>query len=189
MTVAWLPLRDLRSRPRALALFTVNTGSGSVSRYLIARGGALTLLGSTPVRGGSAVAATDDRLSPDGRYLFVVESRTGAVGKFRIAADLDRLWAAIPAPAAVTVVLESTRNARVPLSAWFRRRGARVILVPPEQSADLREYYFKHTKSDRLDSRMLARLPLLHPDGLHPAEGPGPADALRRAARLPASPL
>jgi len=36
---------------------------------------------------------------------------------------------------------------------------------------------------------MLARLPLLHPDGLHPAEGPGPADALRRAARLPASPL
>ena len=99
------------------------------------------------------------------------------------------LWAAIPAPAAVTVVLESTRNARVPLSAWFRRRGARVILVPPEQSADLREYYFKHTKSDRLDSRMLARLPLLHPDGLHPAEGPGPADALRRAARLPASPL
>jgi len=133
-----------------LALFTVNTGSGSVSRYLIARSGALTLLGSTPVRGGSAVAATDDRLSPDGRYLFVVESRTGAVGKFRIAADLDRLWAAIPAPAAVTVVLESTRNARVPLSAWFRRRGARVILVPPEQSADLREYYFKHTKSDLL---------------------------------------
>ena len=102
-------------------------------------------------------------------------------------ADLDRLWAAIPSPAAVTVVLEPTRNAWVPLAAWFRRHGARVILVPPEQSADLREYYSKHTKSDHLDSRMLARLPLLHPDGLRPAEGLGPADAMRRATRLRAS--
>ena len=41
------------------------------------------------------------------------------------------------------------------------------MLVPPEQSADLRDYYSKHAKSDRLDSRMLARLPLLHPEGLH----------------------
>jgi transposase len=102
-------------------------------------------------------------------------------------ADLDRLWAAIPSAAAVTVVLEPTRNAGVPLAAWFRRHGARVILVPPEQSADLREYYSKYTKSDHLDSRMLARLPLLHPDGLRPAEGLGPADAMRRATRLRAS--
>jgi len=108
--------------------------------------------------------------------------------KFRTTtADLGRLWAAIPSPAAVTVVLEPTRNAWVPLAAWFRRHGARVILVPPEQSADLREYYSKHTKSDHLDSRMLARLPLLHPDGLRPAEGLGPADAMRRATRLRAS--
>jgi transposase len=102
-------------------------------------------------------------------------------------ADLDRLWAAIPSAAAVTVVMEPTRNARVPLAAWFRRHGARVILVPPEQSADLRDYYSKHAKSDHLDSRMLARLPLLHPDGLRPAEGLGPADPLRRATKLRAS--
>lgn len=102
-------------------------------------------------------------------------------------AGLDRLWATIPSAAAVTVVMEPTRNAWVPLAAWFRRHGARVILVPPEQSADLRDYYSKHAKSDHLDSRMLARLPLLHPDGLRPAEGLGPADALRRATRLRAS--
>ena len=77
--------------------------------------------------------------------------------------------------------MEPTRNAWVPLAAWFRRHGATVIMVPPEQSADLRDYYSKHAKSDRLDSRMLARLPLLHPDGLRPAEGLGPADPLRRA--------
>ena len=108
--------------------------------------------------------------------------------KFRTtAADLDRLWGSIPAGAALTVVMEPTRNAWVPLAAWFRRHGATVIMVPPEQSADLRDYYSKHAKSDRLDSRMLARLPLLHPDGLRPAEGLGPADPLRRATKLRAS--
>jgi transposase len=102
-------------------------------------------------------------------------------------ADLNRLWGQIPQPAALTVVMEPTRNAWVPLAAWFRRHGATVVMVPPEQSADLRDYYSKHAKSDRLDSRMLARLPLLHPEGLQAAEGLGPADALRRASRLRSS--
>lgn len=93
------------------------------------------------------------------------------------ASELARLWAMVPAgidPADVLVVMEPTRNAWVPLAAWFRRRGARVVLVPPERSADLRNYYAKHAKSDRLDSQLLARLPMLHPDGLHAEHGLGP---------------
>ena len=104
--------------------------------------------------------------------------------------ELQRLWARLPAgacPAEVLVVMEPTRNAWVPLAAWFRRRGATVVLVPPERSADLRAYYHKHTKTDRLDSRLLARLPLLHPDGLHPEHGLGPAAPLRRATKLRAT--
>jgi transposase len=106
--------------------------------------------------------------------------------RFRTTAeDLDRLWARLPTAAAeVMIVMEPTRNAWVPLAAWFRRRGATVVLVPPERSADLRAYYAKHTKSDRLDSIMLARLPMLHPDGLHPERGLGPGEPLRRATRL-----
>jgi transposase len=96
------------------------------------------------------------------------------------AADLQQLWDLVPPGAAVTVVTEPTRNAWVPLAAWFRRHGATVVMVPPEQSADLRDYFSKHVKSDRLDSRMLTRLPLLHPDGLRPAEGLGPASPMRR---------
>ena len=38
-------------------LFTVNTASGTISRYSIAPGGALTLLGSTPVRASGGVGA------------------------------------------------------------------------------------------------------------------------------------
>jgi hypothetical protein len=104
--------------------------------------------------------------------------------------ELERLWAMLPDQAelvGVTVIMEPTRNAWVPLAAWFRRRGATVVLVPPEQAADLRAYYHKHTKTDRLDSRLLARLPLLHPDGLHAEHGLGPGDVLRRATKLRAT--
>lgn len=61
--------------------------------------------------------------------------------------------------------------------------GAKVVLVPPEQSADLRDYYSKHAKNDRLDSRILARLPLLHPEGLTELDSLGPAYALKRVVR------
>lgn len=97
--------------------------------------------------------------------------------------ELEQLWAQIPTAVEVTVVMEPTRNAWVPLAAWLRARGATIVVVPPEQSADLRDYYSKHTKNDRLDSRVLAKLPLLHPDGLTEMAGLGPADALKRAVR------
>jgi transposase len=116
-----------------------------------------------------------------GRFVF-------AGHRFRtIAGELEELWSMLPTEAEaaeVTVVMEPTRNAWVALAAWFRRRGARVVLVPPEQSADLRAYFSKHTKSDRVDSRLLARLPLLHPEGLHEEHGLGPGHPMRRATRL-----
>jgi transposase len=101
--------------------------------------------------------------------------------------DLEALWRSLPDNVEVTVVMEPTRNAWVVLAAWFRRHGAKVIMIPAEQSSDLRDYYSKHTKSDRLDSRLLARIPLLHPDGLRPAEGLGPAEPMRRATKLRSS--
>jgi transposase len=108
--------------------------------------------------------------------------------RFRTTAtDLEQLWERLPVgsePAQVTIVMEPTRNAWVPLTGWFRRKGAHVVLVSAERSADLRAYYAKHTKSDRLDSVLLARLPMLHPEGLHPERGLGPGDPLRRATKL-----
>jgi hypothetical protein len=65
-------------------LFTVNTASGTISRFQIGDGGALALLGSTPVSRTGGVGAVDARLSPDGRYLYVDESRIGAVGAFAV---------------------------------------------------------------------------------------------------------
>ena len=65
-------------------LFTVNTASGTISRYSIAPGGTLTLLGSTPVRASGGVGAVNARLSPGGHYLYVDESKIGAIGTFAV---------------------------------------------------------------------------------------------------------
>lgn len=99
--------------------------------------------------------------------------------------DLERLWSDLDLddPGELTVVLEPTRNAWIVVAEWFRRRGARVVMVPTTQSADLRKYYSKHTKNDRIDSELLARLSLLHPDGLREYSGQGPADPLRRLVK------
>ncbi len=85
------PFADLQTAPCWVEishdgqfLFTVNTASGSISRYSIAPGGALTLLGSTAVGATGGVGAVDARLSPDGHYLFVDESRIGAIGAFAV---------------------------------------------------------------------------------------------------------
>jgi 6-phosphogluconolactonase (cycloisomerase 2 family) len=64
-------------------LFTVNTASGTISRFQIATDGTLTLLGSTPIS-GTKVGAVDARLSPDGGFLYVDESAIGKVGAFAV---------------------------------------------------------------------------------------------------------
>jgi hypothetical protein len=52
----------------------------------------LTLLGSTPVSATGGVGAVDARLSPDGRTLYVDESRIDAVGEFAVhGGDLTEL--------------------------------------------------------------------------------------------------
>jgi 6-phosphogluconolactonase len=65
-------------------LFTVNTGSGNISRYAITPRGTLVLLGTTPIRGAGGAGAVDARLSPDGRTLYVNESEGNVVGAFAV---------------------------------------------------------------------------------------------------------
>ena len=105
--------------------------------------------------------------------------------RFRTAVeDLMSLMARVPNDATeIVVVLEPTRNAWVPGASWFRRHGATVLVLPPEQSSDLRAYFHKHAKNDRLDAEVLARLPSLHPGGLHASRCEGAANPLRRAVR------
>ena len=63
-------------------LFTVNTGSGNISSYAIDTSGSLSLIGSTPIRGGGA--DTDLRLSPDGKTLSVDGSGNHILAVFAV---------------------------------------------------------------------------------------------------------
>ncbi|HTX80907.1 MAG TPA: beta-propeller fold lactonase family protein [Streptosporangiaceae bacterium] len=78
--------------PDGRYLFAVNTGSGSISSYSIGWDGSLTLIGSTPVSSTAGVGAVDAGLSPDGRFLYLNESRTDSVGIFAVSGgDLTEL--------------------------------------------------------------------------------------------------
>jgi 6-phosphogluconolactonase len=63
-------------------LFTVNTGSGNISSYAIQAGGSLSLIGSTPIRGGGA--DIDARLSPDGKTLSIDGSGSHILSVFAV---------------------------------------------------------------------------------------------------------
>jgi transposase len=65
-------------------------------------------------------------------------------------------------------VMESTGMAWLPVAVFLNRHGVQVYLVNSQQVADLRRYYKKHAKSDRIDCRVLSKLPLVNPDNLHP---------------------
>jgi 6-phosphogluconolactonase len=111
------PFADLQTAPCWVEithdgqfLFTVNTASGSISRYAIARSGALRLLGSTPVNGTSGTGAVDARLSPGGQFLYIDEAATGAVAALAVhggnLTELARSPFALPpgaAPAGIVV--------------------------------------------------------------------------------------
>jgi transposase len=67
-------------------------------------------------------------------------------------------------------VMEPTGMAWFPVAVFLIRQGVIVYLVNSQQVADLRKYYKKHAKSDRVDARVLAKLPIVDEEKLHRLE-------------------
>src|SRR5215212_3246343 len=67
----------------------------------------------------------------------------------------------------VQLVMEPTGMAWFPSAVYYARQAVPIYLVNSQEVADLRRYYQRHAKSDRIDARVLARLPLVNPDKLH----------------------
>ena len=65
------------------------------------------------------------------------------------------------------VVMEPTAMAWFPVAVYMARHDIPCWLVSSQQVADLRRYYRRHAKSDRIDVRVLARMPFINPDKLH----------------------
>lgn len=103
-------------------------------------------------------------------------------------ADLDRVLAVARGGAAegirLVAVLEATGMAWYSVGIYLQRQGVEVYRVNGQQVAALRRVYQRHAKSDRIDARVLARLPLLYPERLHRCHFPsGMQMTLQRACR------
>lgn len=89
-------------------------------------------------------------------------------------ADLDRLLHRANEGAAANTplraVMEPTGGIWRPVSSYLIQRGVTVYLVNTQQVADLRRFYSKHAKSDRISAEVLVRLPWVNPDALHPLQ-------------------
>jgi transposase len=70
----------------------------------------------------------------------------------------------------VQAVMEPTGMAWFPIAVFLIRHEVIVYLVNSQQVADLRKYYKKHAKSDRIDARVLAKLPVVDEEKLHRLE-------------------
>jgi len=82
------------------------------------------------------------------------------------------------------VIMEPTGNAWLPIAIYLSHRGVRCHLVQSEKAADLRGFYRKHAKSDRIDTRVLAKVPFVDEEGLNPLYLPTAEEqALRRLCR------
>ena len=82
-------------------LYTVNTGSSTVSIYSIAHDGALSFNGSAAIGGAGA---EDARLAPDGDNLWIVVSGADTIAGFSVGRDggLTSLGPETPGPARAT---------------------------------------------------------------------------------------
>jgi len=85
----------------------------------------------------------------------------------------------------VVVIMEPTGHAWLPVASYLgRQAGVTVYLVNTQQVADLRRYYQKHAKSDRIDSRVLTKIWLVSPEKLHRlALPPGAMLSLKQACK------
>jgi transposase len=75
------------------------------------------------------------------------------------------------------VVMEPTGGAWKPIAVFFQRRGHTVYRVSSAKAADLRRALSRNAKSNTIDARTLARLPVVGLQKLHPLELPDQAGA------------
>src|SRR5436190_13552593 len=81
--------------------------------------------------------------------------------------------AGAPPDLRLEVVIEPTGPAWLPIAVFFTSRGHTVYRVSSAKAADLRRFYSRHAKSNGIDAKTLARLPLVDRQNLYPVELPG----------------
>ncbi len=102
--------------------------------------------------------------------------------------ELDRLLvrakSGVKEPVEIVAMMEATGMAWYPVGVYLHQRGVKVYRVNGRQTKDLRQVYWKHAGSDRIDSRVLTHLYQVASDRLTRWLPPcGETLALQRACR------
>jgi len=93
--------------------------------------------------------------------------------------------AGAPEGTVVEVVMEPTGPAWLPVAVFFSARGDRVCRVSSQRASDLRRYFRRHHKTNRIDATTLARMAIVEGGELRPVElARGDAAALDREVRV-----
>ena len=115
-----------------------------------------------------AIASAHKAVVMDERGRFVTPVFAVASWPDELAALLERAREGAAPDLPLAVVMEPTGLAWLPVAVYLIRQQVTVYLVNSQPVADLRRFYHKHAKSDRIDARVLAKLPLVSPEKLHP---------------------
>jgi transposase len=119
-----------------------------------------------------AVAAAHRAIvaGPDGKFLTPVlkfHSRREEIEEL-----VARARAGVTPDEPLRAVMEPTGMAWFPTSVALSQLGVTPYLVNPRRVHDLRKFYKRHSSSDRISARVLAKLPLVDEESLYPLEIP-----------------
>lgn len=97
---------------------------------------------------------------------------------------LQRARKGAPANVPIIAILEATGMAWYPVGVYLQRQGVVVYRINGQKTKDFRRALWRHTSSDRIDSRVLARLYQIAPERLELCPLPnGELLSLQRACR------
>jgi transposase len=122
----------------------------------------------------------------------VVDGAGGAICKRQTRPTLESLSAleqaalvGAPPETQLSVVMEPTGAAWLPVAVYFIRRGHLVYRVSPAKASDLRKFLVRHAKTNSIDALTLAKIPFIDHKALIPLElAEGAAASLRRRVRV-----
>jgi transposase len=119
-----------------------------------------------------AITATHKAIvtGPDGKFvtpLLKFHTREDEIAKV-----VARAREGVPPDYPLWAVMEPTGMAWLPMSVALSRLGVTPYLVNPRRIHDLRKYYKRHSGSDRISARVLAKIPIVDEESLYPLEIP-----------------
>jgi len=119
-----------------------------------------------------AVAAAHKAIVMEADGTFITPALSFHTRRDEIEGVVIRAREGVPPDDPLRAVMEPTGMMWLPVSVALEQMGVTVYLVNGRRVHDLRRFYKRHSSSDRISCRVLAKLPLVDEESLYPLETP-----------------